>query len=109
MKSNIKRKNFPASPAEWEAVIAAAPGKDRALTAKEEAAMAHAVVVKSGGYAAVRAARMVEKNLRDATYQTKNRSHQRFQSDAACSFKPSALTTLRIVSKPGLRSPVKAW
>ena len=50
------RKKFPASPAEWEAVIAAAPGKDRPLTAKEQAAMADAVVVKTGGYAAVRAA-----------------------------------------------------
>ena len=61
MKPNIKRKNFPASPAEWEAVIAAAPGTDRSLTAKEEAAMAHAVVVRSGGYVAVRAARMAAK------------------------------------------------
>ncbi len=50
------RKKFPASPAEWEAVIAAAPGKDRPLTAKEKAAMADAVFVKTGGYAAVRAA-----------------------------------------------------
>jgi len=56
MKSNTTRKKFPASPAEWEAVIAAAPGKDRPLTAKEKAAMADAVVVKTGGYAAVRAA-----------------------------------------------------
>ena len=56
MKSGATRKKFPASPAEWEAVIAAAPGKDRPLTAKEKAAMADAVVVKTGGYAAVRAA-----------------------------------------------------
>ena len=56
MKSDATRKKFPASPADWEALIAAAPGKDRALTAKEEAAMANAVVVKNGGYAAVRTA-----------------------------------------------------
>ena len=56
MKSGATRKKFPASPAEWEAVIAAAPGKDRPLTAKEKAAMANAVVVKTGGYAAIRAA-----------------------------------------------------
>ena len=56
MKSGATRKKFPASPAEWEAVIAAAPGKDRPLTAKEKAAMADAVVVKTGGYAAIRAA-----------------------------------------------------
>ena len=61
MKTKTKRNNFPLSPVEWEAVIAAAPGIDRALTAKEEAAMAHAVVVRSGGYAAVRAARMAAK------------------------------------------------
>ena len=63
MKSDATRKKFPASPADWEALIAAAPGKDRALTAKEEAAMANAVVVKSGGYAAVRAA-LAEKRKR---------------------------------------------
>lgn len=36
MKSVATRKKLPATPAEWEALIAAAPGKDRALTAKEE-------------------------------------------------------------------------
>jgi uncharacterized protein (DUF4415 family) len=56
MKSGATRKKPPATPAEWEAVIAAAPGRDRALTAKEEDKLANAVVVKGGGYAAVRAA-----------------------------------------------------
>jgi NADPH-dependent 2,4-dienoyl-CoA reductase/sulfur reductase-like enzyme len=56
MKSAATRKKPPATPAEWEAVIAAAPGKDRPLTAREEKQMAGAVVVKGGGYAAVRAA-----------------------------------------------------
>ena len=56
MKSGATRKKLPATPAEWEAVIAAAPGKDRPLTAKEETKMASAVVVKGGGYAAVRTA-----------------------------------------------------
>ena len=46
----------PATPAEWEALIAAAPGKDRALTAAEEQKMANAAVVNGGGYAAVRQA-----------------------------------------------------
>ena len=63
MKSDATRKRLPATPAEWEAVIAAAPGRDRALTAKEQAAMADTVVVKGGGYAAVRAA-MAEKRKR---------------------------------------------
>lgn len=45
MKSEVTRKKFPATPAEWEALIAAAPGKDRALTAAEEKKMANAVVV----------------------------------------------------------------
>jgi uncharacterized protein (DUF4415 family) len=57
MKSVATRKKPPATPAEWEALIAAAPGKDRALTAAEEKKMANAVVVKGGGYGAVRAAR----------------------------------------------------
>jgi len=63
MKSGATRKKFPASPAQWEAVIAAAPGKDRPLTAAEEAKMANAVVVKKGGYAAVRTA-LAEKRKR---------------------------------------------
>ena len=56
MKSVATRKIPQATPAEWEALIAAAPGKDRALTAAEEMKMANAVVIKGGGYAAVRAA-----------------------------------------------------
>lgn len=56
MKSGATRKKLPANSAQWEAVIAAAPGKDRPLTAREEENMAGAVVVKKGGYAAVRAA-----------------------------------------------------
>lgn len=56
MKSGASRKKFPASPAEWEAVVAAAPGEDRPPTAREQAAWANAVVVREGGYPAVRAA-----------------------------------------------------
>jgi len=56
MKSVGTQKKPPATPADWEALIAAAPGTDRALTAKEEKAMAGAVIVNGGGYAAVHAA-----------------------------------------------------
>ena len=56
MKSGVSRKKLPASPAEWEAVIAAAPGEDRPPTAEEKAARANAVVVKIGGYQAARTA-----------------------------------------------------
>ena len=56
MKSVVTRKKLPGTPAEWEAVIASAPGKDRALTAVEEKQMANAVVVQGGGYKAVRSA-----------------------------------------------------
>lgn len=42
-----------ATPAEWEALISDAPGKDRALTAAEDKKMANALVVNGGGYAAV--------------------------------------------------------
>jgi uncharacterized protein (DUF4415 family) len=56
MKSGTTSKKFPASPSEWEAVVAAAPGKDRPLTPKEKSAWGKAVVVKKGGYPAVQAA-----------------------------------------------------
>ena len=57
MKSVSTRKKLPGTPADWEAIIAAAPGKDRALTAEDDKKMANAVVVKGGGYGAVHAAR----------------------------------------------------
>lgn len=63
MKSVATPKKPPATPAEWEALIAAAPGKDRALTAREEQKMAGAVVVNGGGYSAVRSA-LAEKRRR---------------------------------------------
>lgn len=56
MRSGASSKKLPASQAEREAVVARAPGTDRALTAKEETAWAKAVTVEGGGYAAVRAA-----------------------------------------------------
>jgi len=56
MKSVATRKKLPATPAEWEALIAAAPGEDRALTSSEEKKMTNAVAVKGGGYASVCAA-----------------------------------------------------
>ncbi|HEY4082778.1 MAG TPA: BrnA antitoxin family protein [Burkholderiaceae bacterium] len=56
MKPGVTRKKFPADTTEWETAIAAAPGKDRPLKREEEAAMSNALVVKKGGYAAVRAA-----------------------------------------------------
>jgi uncharacterized protein (DUF4415 family) len=56
MKSVATRKKLPATSADWEALIAAAPGKDRPLTAEEKKQMAGAVLVKGGGYAAARAA-----------------------------------------------------
>ena len=56
MKHAGSSRKFPASPAEIEAAIARAPGKDRPLTAKEEAAWSTGVLVRGGGYAAVRKA-----------------------------------------------------
>ena len=56
MKSVATRKRLPATPAEWEAVIASAPGNDRAPTAAENKKMASTVVVQGGGYQAVRSA-----------------------------------------------------
>ncbi len=63
MKSVVTRKKLPATAAEWEKVIAAAPGKDRPLTNAEEKKLAGATVVQGGGYAAVRAA-LAEKRQR---------------------------------------------
>ncbi|MDB5971940.1 MAG: hypothetical protein JWQ90_4390 [Hydrocarboniphaga sp.] len=48
--------DFPKTPAEWEALIAAAPGEDRPPTPEEESQWANAVVVHRGGPQAVRAA-----------------------------------------------------
>lgn len=56
MKSGGSSKKFPANAAQWEALIARAPGKDRPLTAKEEAKWSNAVLVNGGGYQAARAA-----------------------------------------------------
>jgi uncharacterized protein (DUF4415 family) len=62
MKSKDSSKRRPNSAREWEAVIAAAPGKDRPLTAKEKRQWDNAVVVKGGGYQAVRAAVAAKRN-----------------------------------------------
>jgi len=48
--------NFPKTAADWERVIAAAPGEDRAPTAEELAQMERSVVVHGGGPLAVREA-----------------------------------------------------
>jgi uncharacterized protein (DUF4415 family) len=54
MKSAGSSKKFPTSQAEVEAAIARAPGRDRPLTAREEAKWATGVMVNGGGYEAVR-------------------------------------------------------
>ena len=56
MKRADSSKNFPTSPAEIEAAIARAPGRDRPLTAKEEATWSTGILVRGGGYATVRMA-----------------------------------------------------
>ena len=56
MKSTSSSKKFPTSKADIEAVIARAPGKDRPLTAREEAKWSTGVFVNGGGYEAVRKA-----------------------------------------------------
>jgi uncharacterized protein (DUF4415 family) len=56
MKSTGSSKKFPASQSEAEAAIARAPGKDRPLTAREEAKWSTGVMVNGGGYEAVRKA-----------------------------------------------------
>ncbi len=56
MKLKDTSKKFPASPAEWAAVIDAAPGKNRRASTLEIAQWDDAIVVNGGGYKAVRAA-----------------------------------------------------
>ena len=56
MKSDTSSRRLPTSPAQWDKVVAQAPGKDRAATVKERAARHGAVVVAGGGYGAVREA-----------------------------------------------------
>ena len=54
MKSDTSSRKLHTSPAQWDKVIAQAPGKDRASTVKERAARLDAVVVAGGGYGVVR-------------------------------------------------------
>ncbi len=61
MKSTGSSRKFPISQAEVEAAIARAPGKDRPLTAREEAKWSTGVVVNGGGYEAVRQALAVKR------------------------------------------------
>jgi uncharacterized protein (DUF4415 family) len=57
MTFDVTKRPFPRTDAEWEALIAEAPGEDRPLDPDEERAFwANAVVVREGGPAAVRAA-----------------------------------------------------
>ena len=56
MKPTDSSKKFPTTKAEIEAAIAAAPGKDRPLTPREEAKWSTGVFVNGGGYEAVRKA-----------------------------------------------------
>ncbi|CAK0750785.1 conserved hypothetical protein [Gammaproteobacteria bacterium] len=63
MKLDATSLKFPASPEEWESIIAQAPGEDRPPTDEEESAWSNGVVVKEGGYPAIRAA-LAEKHKR---------------------------------------------
>lgn len=60
MKSNTSlnksASKLPTTQAQWAAVLAKASDTPRSATAKEKAARANAVVVKSGGYVTVREA-----------------------------------------------------
>ena len=54
MKSDTSSRKLPTSKAQWEKVIALAPGQDRLATSAETSARKNAVNVAGGGYAAVR-------------------------------------------------------
>ena len=54
MKSDTSSRKLHTSPAQWDKVMAQAPGKDRAATVKERAARHEAIVVIGGGFSVVR-------------------------------------------------------
>jgi uncharacterized protein (DUF4415 family) len=56
MKSNTTSQKLPANANQWAEVLKAAPGRARKLTAKEQEMYAGAVIVKGGGYKAVKEA-----------------------------------------------------
>ena len=56
MKSDTSSRKLPTSKAQWEKVIALAPGQDGLATSAENSARKNAVSVPGGGYAAVREA-----------------------------------------------------
>ena len=90
MKSGTTSKQFPASPKEWEAVIDAAPGKDRPLTRKEKTELAGAVVVKKGGHVVVKDALAAKRKQGDRGPQrspTKQSVSVRYSPDVLSFFK----------------------
>ena len=54
MKSDTSSRKLPTNSAQWDKVVAQAPGKDRAATVKKRAARHDAIVVAGGGYGVVR-------------------------------------------------------
>ena len=55
-KKRVKKsgRHLPIDPAQWDKLMAQAPGKNRAATVKEPVARNEAIVVVGGGYGAVR-------------------------------------------------------
>ena len=55
-KKRVKKsgRHLPIDPAQWDKLMAQAPGKNRATTVKEPVARNEAIVVVGGGYGAVR-------------------------------------------------------
>ena len=56
MRSDVTSRKFPASLEEWESIIEEATGNERPPTPEEDAAWDNGVLVKEGGYPAVRSA-----------------------------------------------------
>ena len=71
MKSDTSSLKLPTSKAQWEKVIALAPGKDRLPTTAENAARKTAVSISGGGYATVRDA-LTPKNTKASVDHSKN-------------------------------------
>ncbi|PZN72808.1 MAG: hypothetical protein DM484_23880 [Candidatus Methylumidiphilus alinenensis] len=71
MRLDATSRKFPASLEEWDTIIKEAPGNERPPTPEEETAWDNGVVVKEGGYPAVRSA--LAENRRSGPAETSNK------------------------------------
>lgn len=91
MKSNVLPRGFPVSPEEWGKLVAEAPGEDRSASPREEETFwQDAVVIKDGGYNAVKSALVEKRKLRGSQNALKSIPVTiRFDADVLAALKAS--------------------